>query len=360
MKHVSQKVFVGISGGVDSSVSAALLKKAGYDVTGVFIKVWFPDWISSGCDPRVERRDAMRVCAELGIPFMTLDLEDVYKKEVVDYLIETYSKGETPNPDVMCNRYVKFGAFWDFARAHGADYIATGHYAQNIQTEQGTYELRAGSDAGKDQTYFLYTLTQKDLAHVLFPIGHLQKKEVRALATSYNLPTAQKKDSQGLCFLGDVSIKDLLSHYVDIQKGDVLDTKGSVIGEHEGALLYTLGQRHGFKLHNTLSNSHSQYVVSKDIANNTITVSSTKSIPQSITTLTLENFTYTTSVPPSGDMVCRLRYRGTLLPCTLGDAHDSTAHITYTQDISNEFPASGQSVVLYKDGVCLGGGIIKT
>jgi tRNA-specific 2-thiouridylase len=205
--NITKTVFVGVSGGVDSSVSAALLKDAGYTVVGVFIRTWTPDFIE--CTWREERRDAMRVCAHLGIPFLECDAEEAYKKGVADYMIEEYKKGNTPNPDVMCNREVKFGVFWEFAKAHEADFIATGHYALN------QYQLERSKDTAKDQTYFLWTLTQDDLEHTLFPIGHLEKKEVRKLAEKYKLPTATKKDSQGVCFLGPLDMKDFLKHYIE-------------------------------------------------------------------------------------------------------------------------------------------------
>ena len=352
---------MGVSGGVDSSVSLALLKDQGYDVTGVFIKVWYPDWISSGCDWRAERRDAMRVCAHLNVPFITLDLEDTYKTEVVDYLIETYKTGQTPNPDIMCNRYVKFGSFWDFAKEQGADFIATGHYAQNQVLGTRGQVLGIAQDTDKDQTYFLYTLTQQDLKHVLFPIGNLEKKDVRKLAESYGLSTATKKDSQGLCFLGDVSIKDLLEHYVELKKGNVLNEQGDIVGEHDGALLYTHGQRHGFRLHNKETESVSQYVVSKNIDVNTITVSDkqNKKDAQDVRSLTLSDFTYTTSDKPKGTMSARVRYRGVLYPCKLKESHKKDCvEVIFETDISQEYPAPGQSVVLYKDNICLGGGII--
>ena len=202
-KRLGKTVFVGVSGGVDSSVSAALLKDQGYSVVGVFIRTWQPDFIE--CTWRDERRDAMRVCAHLDIPFLECDAEDAYKNGVADYMIEEYKKGNTPNPDVMCNREVKFGVFWKFAKDHGADYIATGHYAVNNNG------LRKSPDASKDQSYFLWTLTQDDLIHVLFPVGHLDKKDVRKLAEKYKLPTATKKDSQGVCFLGPLDMKEFLS-----------------------------------------------------------------------------------------------------------------------------------------------------
>ncbi|MCE9517675.1 tRNA 2-thiouridine(34) synthase MnmA, partial [Candidatus Nomurabacteria bacterium] len=275
-KKINKTVFVGVSGGVDSSVSAALLKDQGYNVVGVFIRTWQPDFIE--CTWRDERRDAMRVCAHLGIPFLECDAEDAYKKGVADYMIEEYKKGHTPNPDVMCNREVKFGVFWDFAKKHGADFIATGHYAQisrkqKVVSSKEILELEKGEDESKDQSYFLWTLTQDDLAHTLFPIGHLQKTEVRKLAEKYKLPTATKKDSQGVCFLGPLDMKDFLKHYIPEQKGDVVDENGKVIGYHDGAVFFTLGERHGFTITEHSTNGQSLYIVDKDIDKNTICVS---------------------------------------------------------------------------------------
>jgi tRNA-specific 2-thiouridylase len=238
-----KKVFVGVSGGVDSSVALALLKNEGYDVTGVFLKVWAPDFLP--CDWREERRSAMRVCATLDVPFITLDCEVEYKKEVVDYMIREYSEGRVPNPDVFCNKYVKFGVFLKRALEMGADYVATGHYAQVVKN-MDKFKLCESTDKEKDQSYFVYTLGQYELSHTLFPIGHMTKPEVRKLAHKFGLPTATKKDSQGLCFIGKIDMKEFLTHYIETKEGDVLNTKGEVIGFHDGAIFLTIGQRHGF------------------------------------------------------------------------------------------------------------------
>jgi len=285
-----KKVFVGLSGGVDSAVSAALLKQAGYDVTGVFIKTWHPDFLP--CTWRTERRDAMRVALALEIPFLTFDFEEEYKKGVADQMIEEYRVGRTPNPDVLCNREVKFGAFWKKAKEMGADFIATGHYARkrealNPKSEtrnnfrnskfeirvSASWILQEGQDAVKDQSYFLWTLTQEDLAHTLFPIGHLEKDKVRNLAKKFKLPVAEKKDSQGICFIGEVSIEEFLSHYIKTASGNVLDVDGQVIGNHKGAIFYTLGERHGFEITEKNPDAGAFYVVVKDVEKNTITVS---------------------------------------------------------------------------------------
>src|SRR3989344_4417069 len=238
---LGKKVFVGLSGGVDSAVTALLLKEQGFDVTGVFIKVWQPDFLP--CIWREERRDAMKVAIALDIPFLFFDFEEEYKKGVVDEMIEEYKSGRTPNPDVLCNQEIKFGAFLKKAKELGADFIATGHYAEN---KNGV--LMEGQDKEKDQSYFLWTVKKEDLKHILFPVGHLEKKEVRRLASKYNLPVSEKKDSQGICFIGDVDMGEFLSHFISIKTGEVLNTNGEVIGTHTGAVVYTIGERHGFEI----------------------------------------------------------------------------------------------------------------
>ncbi len=205
----TKKVYVGLSGGVDSSVAATLLKKEGYDVRGVFIKIWHPDLI--GCDWKDEMRDAMRVAAHLEIPFEMVDLADVYREKVIQYMTDSYKKGETPNPDVMCNTYVKFGVFYDWAINNGADFVATGHYAQ-IEENEGEFKMLAGIDNSKDQSYFLWNIRKECLQKMLLPIGKYTKKEVREIAEKNNLPTAKKADSQGLCFIGDVDLKSFLKN----------------------------------------------------------------------------------------------------------------------------------------------------
>ena len=239
-------VYLGLSGGVDSGVSAALLKERGYEVVGVFIKIWSPEWL--GCTSREDRLDAMRVAAHLDIPFREIDLTEKYKKEVVDYMIHEYKIGRTPNPDVFCNKYIKFGVFFDWAISQGADFVATGHYAR-VKNENGVFKMLSGKDQNKDQSYFLWTLSQKQLSKTLFPVGDLEKTEVRTLAKGYKLPNAERKDSQGLCFVGPVDVKDFLAQYVPQKTGDVIDEKGNIIGTHQGAFFFTIGERHGFYGH---------------------------------------------------------------------------------------------------------------
>lgn len=345
MDKARKKVYIGMSGGVDSSVSAALLKKAGYDVVGVFIKVWQPDWIN--CTWKEDRLDAMRVAAKLKIPFETLDLEKEYKEEVVDYMIREYKAGRTPNPDVMCNRYVKFGGFFNWVMKQGADFVATGHYAQ---IKDG--KLIAGNDKNKDQSYFLWTLTSEQLSKTLFPVGDIEKPEVRKLAKKFKLPNAEKKDSQGLCFIGKIDIKEFLSHYIESKKGDVLDEKGNVIGEHDGAFFFTIGERHGFTIIKKTSHDEPHYVIAKDIEKNTITVSEKEKMI-GINKVVLEDPNWNQgSVPIEKRLLARSRYREELQEIRL--ISEKTVEFLKPQFTIS----SGQSLVIYDGSICLGGGII--
>ena len=378
MNSQGKKVFVGMSGGVDSSVSAALLVKAGHDVTGVFIKVWQPDWIE--CTWRDERREAMRAAAHLDIPFVTLDLEKEYKEGVIDYMIAEYSAGRTPNPDVMCNREVKFGAFWKWALKQGADFVATGHYARTIESQKfiksvkSEYKLFAGTDKNKDQSYFLWTLNQDDLKHVMFPVGHLEKPEVRELAKKFGLPNADKKDSQGLCFIGKIDVKDFLAHYIKTVPGKVLNEKGEVIGTHEGALLITIGERRGFVIDPAFKTPHDQpyYVVSKNVKDNTITVSNRSEIQEPGSKvndeISISRVNWSDKIAKVGDRIqIRVRYRQPLVNATVKsvDVANSTVIILPENEIDAVTP--GQSLVMYDVGEnsengleCLGGGIIDS
>jgi tRNA-uridine 2-sulfurtransferase len=354
-----QRVYIGMSGGVDSSVSAALLQKEGYDVTGVFIKVWQPDWFE--CTWREDRLDAMRVCVQLGIPFVTLDLEQEYKKEVVDYMINEYKLGRTPNPDVMCNSHVKFGGFFDWAMKQAGEgervMVATGHYAR---AENG--RLLAGRDQGKDQSYFLWTLTQKQLEHTLFPVGGLEKSEVRELARTFDLPVAEKRDSQGLCFIGKVNIKEFLTHYIPRKIGDVLDMSGNVVGHHDGAIFLTLGERHGFTVITKTPDDKPYYVVERDIEKNTVTVSHKSAdglldIEKKEHSLSNVNWIGGEAGAPQSDKTykARIRHLGELLDCNIEPVSAREAEIGFKQPL---IIASGQSVVVYDGDVCIGGGIV--
>jgi tRNA-specific 2-thiouridylase len=360
-----KRVSVGLSGGVDSAVSAALLKRAGYDVTGVFIKVWQPDWIE--CTWRDDRREAMRVAAHLNIPFVTLDLEKEYKHDVIDYMIAEYGKGRTPNPDVMCNRYVKFGAFWQWAREQGADFIATGHYARiKIQhSPAGEYfTLLTGNDSNKDQSYFLWTLNQHDLPHVLFPVGDLPKPEVRKLARQFRLPNATRKDSQGLCFIGKVDVKEFLSHYIKAEPGKVLNEQGEIIGTHPGSLFFTIGERHGFSISDNKKtpNDAAYYIIEKDAEQNTITVSNRDNKEASTNSASKQvrigNINWVRGrVPENNSLQARSRYRQPLEDIRILSMNITEAVLEFEKPQSTLTP--GQSLVLYDGEECIGGGIIE-
>jgi len=350
----TKTVFVGLSGGVDSSVAALRLKNEGYNVVGVFIKVWHPDFLE--CNWEAERLDAMRVAAKLHVPFLTCDAEEVYRNDVADYFIHEYELGRTPNPDVMCNKYVKFGAFLHFAKKHGADYVATGHYAQNIY-RSGKFELHRGVDTNKDQSYFLWTLTQEQLSKVLLPVGNSTKNVIRKEADEMGLITAAKKDSQGICFLGQIDIPEFLSHYIALEEGDVLNENGEVIGTHKGALVYTKGQRHGFSVTNTATHSAPHYAVSRNIKANTITVSNVKQREIAATEITLSDCNYIAYVPEINDTIAfQSRYRQKVSTGIVQGSGAQTLQIQTSHE--TEGLSEGQSCVLYRGSQCLGGGII--
>lgn len=368
-------VFVGLSGGVDSAVSAALLRKRGYEVVGVFIKTWHPEFLE--CNEEEERRDAMRVAAHLDIPFLTMDLEKIYKKEVGDYMISEYKAGRTPNPDVMCNKEVKFGAFLKKALAMGADYVATGHYARSGFTETAFSQVlgspgpqprpdrskkqflfRRGIDLAKDQSYFLWTLNQKQLSKIIFPIGNLKKSEVRKLAEKFGLPIAEKKDSQGICFLGPVDLKEFLKHYIKEKKGEVVNEKGEEIGYHNGIRFHTLGERHGFTITKKSPKDNPYYIIGKDVRKNTLIVSQDKNISHSniLTNIRIKNTNWISGVPQKDKIyTAQIRYHGELLPCRVERMATDAAQVIFAKPV---LVASGQSAVVYDGDICLGGGIV--
>lgn len=354
MEREQSTVFVGLSGGVDSSVSAARLMREGHSVVGVFIKTWVPDFLD--CNIEAERLDAMRVAAKLGIPFYTLDAEEEYKRDVADYMIAEYKAGRTPNPDVMCNRFVKFGAFLNYALHQGADYIATGHYAQ-VREVEGKHRLFRGRDSNKDQSYFLWTLTEGELGRTLFPIGNTAKSEVRTEATRYSLPTAGKSDSQGICFLGHVDIKEFLSHYVETAPGDLLSEAGERIGTHDGAIFYTLGQRHGFTVKTNASASVPRYVVGKDLERNTVTVGTKPLAVTGKRVLLASVNEIADAFPPTCE--AQFRYRQKPFPVSVSRTEDGRGMLITVHQEGIELPSLGQSCVLYRGEECLGGGTIN-
>jgi len=366
-----KKVFVGLSGGVDSAVSAALLQKQGYDVTGVFIRIALPGY---PCSAGVDQLDAMRVAAHLRMPFVAIDLSAEYQKLVFKTSMAEFARGRTPNPDALCNREIKFGLFFDWCMEQGADLVATGHYAQVVQEKPNQKKvlgspvsakpqdagrpdhfsnsvfLHAGADPEKDQSYFLWAVDEKKLRRTLFPIGGYKKPQVRALAKKFGLPNAVRKDSQGLCFLGPVSVDDMLHQEMVLVPGDVLDEEGAVVGRHEGAQAYTLGQRHGFELFVHESSSAPHYVIGKDAEFNTITVSPER-YPRgtSSTVLELAETNWIGGVP-DGKYLARYRYRQKLIPA-IKEGNVVTL-------LEPHFAPEGQSLVLYNEQRCMGGGVI--
>ncbi|MBY0328964.1 tRNA 2-thiouridine(34) synthase MnmA [Patescibacteria group bacterium] len=351
MNETSKKetIAVGISGGVDSSVAAYLLKQQGYNVIGIFVKTWSPEWLP--CTWVDEKRDAMRVCAALDIPFYFLDAEVAYKQGVAEYMINEYKAGRTPNPDVLCNRVIKFGVLWEYAQSLGATKIATGHYART----DGVSLMKA-VDPSKDQSYFLWMITQPELVHIMFPLGHLQKNEVRKLAEEADLFTAVKKDSQGICFLGDVDMREFLSHYIEQKKGEVVDGTGAVVGEHDGVWFYTIGERHGFRITVKDSDRVPYYVVGKDIKTNKLIVSSqikNSTSSSDTTTVILRAMNWYTKPDEHKTYTSQIRYHGALIGTEYIDEQTIKLHTI-------EVLPLGQSVVLYDGEKVVGAGIIES
>lgn len=342
---MAQKVFVGMSGGVDSSLTAALLVERGYDVTGVYMKNWTQDLPGMICPWADDLADAKRVAVHLGIPFKVYDFEKEYKHKVVDYMIKEYQAGRTPNPDIMCNQEVKFKLFLEAALEDGADMIATGHYAA---VRDG--RLLLAKDEVKDQTYFLYRVTKEALEKTLFPLGEFTKPEVRAMASERGLITAQKKDSQGICFVGSVGIKEFLSQFVQTEPGDIIDKDSDkTLGRHDGAIYYTLGQRHGLNVGGGLP----YYVTGKDMLRNIVYVSQNLN-DESMwrTEIPLTDIHWIDTAPSEGaEIRARLRHRGALIR---GAVSGGVLHL----ESPERSVATGQSAVIYDDITCLGGGFV--
>jgi len=336
-----KRVYVGLSGGVDSAVSAALLKEAGASAVGVFIKGWYPPGMP--CTWAADRRDAMRVAARLGIPFTTLDASLEYKQGVIDYLLTEYKAGRTPNPDVMCNREVKFGAFYRYAKEKGADYIATGHYARI----SGGALLR-GLDPEKDQSYFLWAVPDEAIARTLFPVGDLHKDEVRRFAKRFDLPVAGKRDSQGICFLGNISVEDFLLKEFGAAPGRAVDGAGREIGTHDGATLHTLGARIAL----TDAEPGPWYVVRKDMGRNELVVSKEPARCRDMRAIHLTQTNWLGDIG-DGEYEAQYRYHGPVIRGVL-----SVRDHTFTPHEPTEPLAQGQSLVLYQGERCLGGGIM--
>jgi tRNA-specific 2-thiouridylase len=368
MSMLKQKIYVGMSGGVDSSVAAALLKKQGFDVTGVFMKPWQP-WPGL-CMWQGDREDALRAASVLGIPLLTWDFSKEYKKEVGDYMIREYKAGRTPNPDVMCNKEIKFGLFLKKALKEGADYIATGHYVRRIMNyelpalpagrrimnsgkkirnpQSEIFKLYKSKDNNKDQSYFLWTLTQQQLIYSLFPVGDFTKPEVRKMAKKFKLPNHDKKDSQGVCFIGPLDMKIFLEKYIKNKPGKII-FNGREIGTHDGIFYYTIGQRHGL---NIGDGGGPYYVLKKDIKKNVIYVGKEKELAGKAAII--EDFSWTNKKPVFPAKVdVRVRYRSRTEKAILS----RNGKLEFLRPV--RAITVGQSAVFYKGSEMLGGGIIS-
>lgn len=345
-----KKVYVGLSGGVDSSVTAALLLQEGYDVIGVYMKNWTQNLPGLTCPWREDLADARAVAARIDIPFEVYDFQTQYRAQVVDYMIAEYQAGRTPNPDIMCNQEIKFKLFLDAAAADGADMIATGHYAR---VKDG--QLLRGKDDNKDQTYFLYRVTKNALQKSLMPIGEYTKPEVRALARKFNLPTAEKKDSQGICFVGPVGMKAFLKQYVTTEPGSILDKNGQKMGLHEGAIFYTIGQRQGLGI----GGGGPYYVTGKDMQLNTVFITEDPAdLELQSNKVELSDLHWIDEPPIAGKHYqVRFRHRGELFSCY---PEYVEGYFWLCLDQTANALAPGQSAVLYDGELVMGGGIITS
>jgi len=351
--HLNKTVVIGMSGGVDSSVAALLLKQQGYNVIGLFMKNWEEKDENGVCQSSKEYNDVIRVCEHLDIPYYSVNFVQEYWDSVFSQFLEEFKQGYTPNPDVLCNREIKFKVLLDKAIELGADFLATGHYCQNKNGR-----LIKGVDGNKDQTYFLYTIKESILEKVLFPIGDLQKPRVREIAREHNIPTAEKKDSTGICFIGERNFKKFLSEYIQYQPGDFEDTKGNKIGKHDGVAFYTIGQRRGLGIGGP---GDAWYVVGKDIERNVVLVEQGADHPAIFSNgLTAMELTWVT---PDGEpelpytCMSKVRYRQKDQPCVIRSIEGGRAVVEFPEPQRAVTPR--QSIVFYDGEVCLGGGIIE-
>lgn len=354
----SIRVVVGMSGGVDSSVSALLLREQGYDVRGVFMKNWEETDPEFPCTAAEDAKYAVDVCERLGIELDAVDFAQEYWDRVFTLFLEEYRAGRTPNPDILCNKEIKFRAFLDYALSQGADCIATGHYARVDQTA-GRFRLLKGLDAAKDQTYFLYTLGQRELSRTIFPVGNLHKPEVRARAAAAGLPNAQKKDSTGICFIGERNFTRFLSHYLPARPGEIRTAEGTLVGTHQGLMYYTLGQRKGIGIGGRRDADEAPwYVVDKDVASNTLIIAQGDHPLLYRPSLVANQLHWTSGRAPTAPLRlhAKTRYRQVDQDCVLTQVGNDEATVVFERPQRAITP--GQSVVFYQGDECIGGGII--
>lgn len=352
--NAKKTVVVGMSGGVDSSVSALLLQKQGYNVIGLFMKNWEETNAEGHCSATKDFEDVVRVCETLGIPYYSVNFVKEYWDHVFSHFVEELKKGWTPNPDILCNREIKFQVFFQKALQIGADYLATGHYCQT-DSEGMLYK---GADDSKDQSYFLYTLKKEILQKVLFPIGHLPKKEVRKIALEHGLSTAEKKDSTGICFIGKRDFKEFISHYIPYQKGPFLTLEGKQVGEHEGMAYYTIGQRKGLGIGGP---GDAWFVVDKNPTNNIVYVEQGENHPALYSyELTADEITWVTPLNLTSPLNCKakIRYRQPEEECIVTMLDNGLAHVRFLRP--QRAITLRQSIVFYLDDKCLGGGMITS
>ncbi|WP_111978111.1 tRNA 2-thiouridine(34) synthase MnmA [Algibacillus agarilyticus] len=356
----SKKVIVGMSGGVDSSVSAYLLLQQGYQVEGLFMKNWEEDDTDEYCSAAQDLADAQAVSDKLGIHLHTINFAAEYWDNVFEYFLAEYKAGRTPNPDIMCNKEIKFKAFLEFAaEALNADYIATGHYVRRRESDNG-FQLLRGLDTNKDQSYFLYAVGAKQIGQTLFPVGELEKPEVRRIAEEQDLVTANKKDSTGICFIGERKFTDFLQQYLPAQPGKIETVDGEIVGDHQGLMYHTLGQRKGLRI-GGLSDKGEEpwYTVDKDLERNVLIVAQGSKHPRLFSKgLMATQLNWVDGKGPKGTITCavKTRYRQPDIQCELKRISDDQIKVIFNEPVSSVTP--GQSAVFYLDEVCLGGGII--
>ena len=358
---MAKTVVVGMSGGVDSSVAALLLKQQGYNVIGLYMLNWEENDENGCCTAEEDFADVRRVSALLDIPYYTVNFAKEYMDRVFSYFLAEYKAGRTPNPDVLCNREIKFGPFLQEAKRLGADFVATGHYCK-ISHEDGVHLLKKARDQNKDQTYFLNQLSQAQLADVLFPLQDMEKPQIRAIAEEYHLATAKKKDSTGICFIGERNFRKFLSTYLPAQKGKILDLSGKEVGEHMGLMYYTLGQRKGLELGGVkgVENGGRWFVVKKDLERNILYVSHGDETPLYSKSCEVSGFNWIPALPQKKEFACmaKFRYRQPDQEVFVTRKEDGGVHIEFAQP--QRAVTEGQYAVLYDGENCLGGGVIES